>query len=111
MKSAYTVWSQDLIREFRENDSLANTKYREQILTVTGRVSETETPNDSTINIKISDSTGSFAIFPFLDNYVEKARQLKPGDSVVIKASCSGGIYSEILETETITFKRCALIQ
>jgi len=111
VKSAYTVWSQDLIREFRENDSLANTKYREQILTVTGRVSETEAPNDSTINIKISDSTGSFAIFPFLAPYVEKARQLKPGDSVMIKASCSGGIYSDILETETITFKRCALIQ
>ena len=110
VESKYTVWSQDLIREFRENDSLANARYREQILTVTGRISETEMPNDSTINIKMADSTGSFAIFPFVDPYFEAARQLKAGDSVVIRASCSGGIYSVILETETISFKRCALI-
>jgi hypothetical protein len=110
IESKYTVWGQDLIREFRENDSLANAKYREQILTVNGRISETEMPNDSTINIRIADSTGSFAIFPFVDQYFEKARKLSAGDSVVIRASCSGGIYSEILEMETISFKRCALI-
>ena len=111
VESKYTVWGPDLIREFRENDSLANAKYREQILTVTGRISETEMPNDSTINIRIADSTGSFAIFPFVDQYFEKAKKLSAGDSVVIRASCSGGIYSEILEMETISFKRCALIK
>ncbi len=111
VKSAYTVWAPELIREFRTNDSLANAKYREQILTVTGRVSATEVPNDSTLNIKIIDSTGSFVIFPLQSPYLEKAKLLQPGDSVVIRGSCSGGMYSQILETETITFKRCALIQ
>jgi len=111
LKSAYTIWAPELIKEFRANDSLANVKYREQILTITGRVSETEQPNDSTINIKISDSTGSYAIFPFQDKYLETVKKLQPGDSVVIRASCSGGMYSQILETETITFKRCVLIQ
>ena len=111
VKPAYTVWAPELIQEFRTNDSLANARYREQILTVTGRITETEMPNDSTVNLKISDSTGSYVIFPFHDQYLEPAKRKKAGDSVVIRASCSGGIYSEILETETITFKRCALIQ
>jgi hypothetical protein len=111
VESAYTVWSQDLIREFRTDEAAANQKYAEQILTVRGRISETETVNDSTINIRMSDSTGSYVIFPFLPPYLEKARALKPGDSIVIRGSCSGGMYSEILETQTISFKRCALIQ
>ena len=111
VKSAYTIWSQDLIREFRADENAANQKYAEQILTVRGRVSETEMVNDSTINIRMSDSTGSYAIFPLLSPYFEKARTLKPGDSIVIRGSCSGGMYSEILETQTISFKRCALIQ
>jgi hypothetical protein len=111
VRSVYTVWAPDLIREFLGNDSVANAKYREQVITVTGRLTETEMPNDSTINLKISDPEGSYAIFPFHDQYLEKAKKLQPGDSVVIRASCSGGIYSEILETQIITFKRCALIQ
>jgi hypothetical protein len=62
------------------------------------------------VNIKISDSTGSYVIFSFTGNYLEPAKKLMVNDSVVIKGSCSGGIYSDILETETITFKRCALL-
>lgn len=110
-ESAYTVWAPDLLRDFEENDSLANAKYREQIITVTGRISETESPNDSTFNVKFMDSTGSYAIFPFTGHYLAKARHLQAGDSVVIRASCSGGVYSEILESSIISFKRSALIQ
>ena len=38
-----------------------------------------------------------------------EAKMLKEGDSVSIKGSCSGGKYSSILDTESITFKRCAI--
>jgi hypothetical protein len=31
------------------------------------------------------------------------------GDKVSIKGSCSNGAFSTILETEYITFKRCAV--
>ncbi len=110
VKSDYTLNGIDLIIEFKANDSLSNAKYREKIITVMGRVSETELPNDSTVNIKISDSTGSYVNFSFTGKYLEPAKKLKATDSVIIKGSCSGGFYSDILETETITFKRCALI-
>lgn len=110
VKSDYTMQGIDLVREFRENDSLANAKYREKIITVMGRISETELPNDSTVNLKMADTTGSYVIFSFSGDYLEPAKKLKVNDSVVIRGSCSGGIYSDILETETITFKRCVLI-
>lgn len=109
-KTAYTVNALDLIKEFQANDSLANAKYQEQIVVVNGNISEIELPNDSTVNIKFVDTTnGSYAIFPFHDENLAEVKKLKKGDMVSLKGSCSGGVYSEILGTHSITFKRSTL--
>lgn len=109
-KADYTVNAPDLLREFQANDSLANAKYREKILTVNGRITSLEIPNDSTVSIRFTDTlTGSYAIFPFHGAEAGKVKPLKEGDSVSIKGSCSGGIYSELLGVESISFKRCTL--
>jgi hypothetical protein len=109
-KAVYTVNAIDLIKEFQANDSLANAKYQEKIITVNGNISEVEIPNDSTVNIKFVDTTnGSYAIFPFHDEHLAEIKKLKKGDMVSLKGSCSGGVYSEILGTHSITFKRSTL--
>lgn len=109
-EAAYIVNALDLIREFQANDSSANAKYREKIITVNGNISELEIPNDSTVNIKFVDTTsGSYAIFPFHDETLGDVKKLKQGDRISVKGSCSGGIYSEILGTHSITFKRSTL--
>jgi len=108
-KVNYTITAFDLINEFKNNDSLANKKYAEKIITVTGLVTEVESA-DTTVNIKMADTTsGSYAIFAFQQQNLTEAKTIKEGDKVSIKGSCSGGAYSQILETEFITFKRCAL--
>ena len=108
-KAAFTVNAMDFLQEFQTNDSLANIKYREKIITVNGRVSETEAA-DTTINIKMIDTaTSAYIIFAFQQQHLAEAKQLKEGDIVSIKGSCSGGTYSQILETYKIDFKRCAL--
>jgi hypothetical protein len=108
-KSLFTVSAIDLINEFKVNDSAANTKYAEKILTVKGVVTAAEAA-DTTVNIKMVDSlTDSYIIFAFQQQHMKEAKQLKEGDVVSIKGSCSGGTYSKILETEFITFKRCAI--
>ena len=108
-KADYTINAFDLINEFKKNDSLANKKYAEKIITVTGLVTEVEAA-DTTVNIKMADTTsGSYAIFAFQQQNLTEAKAIKEGDKVSIKGSCSGGVYSQILETEFITFKRCAL--
>lgn len=109
VKTAYTVNGIELIREFAAADSTANAKYREKILTVNGRATNTEIVNDSTCNVKIEDTTGSYLIFSFVNETVKEAKMIKPGDSISVKGSCSGGIYSAILATETVSFKRCVL--
>jgi hypothetical protein len=105
----YTLTALELIHEFEKNDSLANRKYAEKIIVVSGEVSAVESL-DSTVNIKMADSTtGSYVIFAFQQQYLGQAKDIKLGEKVSIKGSCSGGAYSEILETEFITFKRCAI--
>jgi RecJ-like exonuclease len=108
-KAAYTFNALDFIKEFQQNDSAPNKKYAEQIITINGRVTEVEQA-DTTVNIKMADtSTGSYVIFAFQQQDVANVKKIKQGDSVSIKGSCSGGIYSEILETEFISFKRCSI--
>ena len=108
-KAAYAVNAFDFIREFQQNVIAANKKYADKIVTVTGRVSEVETA-DTTVNIKFTDSaSGSYAIFAFQEQHLAEAKKLNPGDSISVKGSFSSGIFSEILGTISITFKRCAL--
>lgn len=107
--ASYTISAGDLIKEFQQNDSAANKKYAEKIILVNGKIAETEAA-DTTINIKMIDTlTGSYIIFAFQQQHLKEAKQLKQGDMVSIKGSCSGGAFSRILETEFITFKRCAI--
>lgn len=109
-EAAYTVNALDFIREFHANDSAANTKYRDKIITVNGTVSAVEPADSATMNIKFVDTTtGSYVIFAFQEQHVAEAKTVKEGDVVSIKGSCSGGTFSEILGVEKIDFKRSAL--
>jgi uncharacterized membrane protein len=108
-KADYTVDAIEFIHEFQQNDSAANKKYSDKIITVNGIVSEIEAA-DTTVNIKFIDTaSGSYAIFAFQEQHLAEAKAIRAGDSVSIKGSCSGGIHSDILGTESITFKRCTL--
>ncbi|HEX7844773.1 MAG TPA: hypothetical protein VF476_03170 [Chitinophagaceae bacterium] len=109
-KAAHTVNAIDLIKEFIANDSLANKKYTGKIITVNGTVSELEAPDSTTVNVKFVDTTtGSFLNFQFQEQHLAEGKGLKVGDSVSIKGSCSGSIYSDILGTTSISFQRAAL--
>lgn len=109
-KAAYTVNAIDFIREFRKDDSVSNNKYRQKIITINGRVSELESPDSATVNIKLVDTTtGDYAIFAFQEQYLSEAKSLKVGDSVSVKGSCSGSIYSDLLAAYNIGFIRCTL--
>ena len=109
VKADYTVRAIDFIKEFQHDLGLANKKYSEKIVVVNGTVSAVEAA-DTTANIKMIDSSsGAYIIFAFQQQHLAEAKQMKQGDEVSIKGSCSNGAFSTILETEYITFKRCAV--
>lgn len=106
----YTLNALDFIHEFQQNLKTANEKYSDKIIALNGKVSEVEAA-DTTINVKFIDpATSSYAIFAFQQQHLDEAKGLKAGDSISIKGSCSGGIYSEILDASSISFKRSTLI-
>jgi hypothetical protein len=110
-KADYTISATAMLKEFADTSFLvgANKKYAEKIVAVSGVVTHLE-PADTTVNLKMQDSvTGSYLIFAFQAADMAKARQVKVGDSVQIKGSCSGGYYSEILELFHVDFKRCTI--
>ena len=109
VEAQYSVPATQMIQEFKTNLPEANKKYTEKIVTVTGRVTEIETA-DTTVNIKMTDTTsGSYIIFAFQAQDIKTVKQIKEGDSVSLKGSCSGGEYSNILEAHFINFKRCTI--
>ena len=111
LKVDYSVEAIPFIKEFENDYKAANKKYAEKIIAVKGIVTATE-PADTTMNIKITDTTtGSYLIFAFQEQHMTEARKIKPGDDVVIKGSCSDGVYSEILGTYFISFKRSTVIK
>ena len=109
LKADYTVTASELIDEFSDNDSAANKKYREKIVSVSGKASEVEEKSDSTFNIKFADSTGSYIIFSLDKTQYENVKKIKPGEAVSLKGSCSGSVYSDILSVTQISFKRSIL--
>lgn len=108
-KTDYTINAEILIKEFIANDTAINKKYLDKTLVVNGNVSAVEVLADSTSTIKFSDSTNSYAIFSLEKNQIDQVKNIKPGDAVSLKGVCSGSIFSEILGTTSITFKRATL--
>lgn len=111
VKAAHTVSALSFLKEFQDNDSLANATYRDRIIEVKGRISSIEWA-DTSANLKIeSTGSGDYLIFDFQQEDARSTRTLQVGDSVAIRAACSGSIYSRILNSRSVQFKRATLIQ
>ncbi|HKO80447.1 MAG TPA: hypothetical protein VJU78_08635 [Chitinophagaceae bacterium] len=109
-KAAFTVNAIDFIREFRKDDSASNRKYAKKIISVNGIISDLESPDSATINIKFIDTTTSdYIIFAFQEQYLAEAKSVKIGDSVSVKGACTGSIYSDLLDAYNIGFIRSTL--
>jgi hypothetical protein len=105
LKATFNKDALQLIHEFVTADSASNAAYREQVMVVEGLVSELNA-TDSTATLSMADSTGSYVIFDFEKTAAKSVQSFQVGDRVKVKGVCSGSIYSDILETHTISFKQ-----
>ena len=104
----HTVEALAFIHEFVTADSASNAKYKGKVLLVNGIISELNA-TDSTATLSMADSTGSYVIFDFEKAQAPRVKTLKTGDPVSVKGLCSGSIYSDILGTQTISFKQAII--
>ena len=105
----YTISANALMTEFAANDTLANKKYREKILSIDGTVAQVDLQADSTVTVKFTGNTKWFINFSLDKTAFAQSSLLKPGDPLLIKGSCSGSSYSMILDSSSIDFKRTTL--
>ena len=111
LKADYNLSAIQLLQEFDKNNTVANKKYSDKIIQIEGEVNDIESA-DSSINIKmISPNSDSYVIFSFQSDNMTESKKIKKSDHLIIRGSCSGGIYSEILEANAISFKRCVIIK
>jgi len=106
VKADYTVAAPELIKEFLANDTATNKKYLDKTMVVNGNTSAVNVLSDSTSTIRFEDSTGSYIIFSLEKKELDKVKNIKTGDPVSLKGVCSGSIFSDILGTTSISFKR-----
>ncbi len=109
VKADYTVTAVDLLKEFATNDSATNRKYLDKTMVINGNASAVNILADSTSTIKFEDSTGSYVIFSLEKDQLNRIQQIKTGTPVSVKGVCSGSIFSEILGTTSVSFKRATL--
>lgn len=108
LKADYTISASELLKDFLANDSAANKKYSEKVLQVNGNVTAAELASDSTGTIRFDDST-AYAIFSIEKKQYDLMKTIKPGDAVSVKGVCSGGVYSDILSSTSVSFKRSVI--
>lgn len=106
VKADFVTTADGLLSEFLANDTAANRKYLDKMVEVKGMGAEVQVLEDSTSTLKFADSTGSYLIFSFEKENMEEIKKIQPGVPVTVKGVCSGSIFSEILGTTSISFKR-----
>ncbi len=89
--------SNTIVEDFEKDENQANAKYLEQIIQVTGTISELSTENDKGIVVLgTSDSFGS-VMCHLSSKESQKIKTLKNGQQVTIKGICTGYLMDVIL--------------
>jgi tRNA_anti-like len=89
-KPDFTLSSAALVKEFSENDSLAQRKYLGKVIEVSGMVKKI-VPSDSATVINLGDTTSLSVVQCQVDSRNnEGAATVKEGDLVVIKGKLAG---------------------
>lgn len=87
------ISSNELFREFSENEKQATEKYNGKVLEVSGTVTAVETNQEGQTIIRLQTDDLMFGI----NCTMEKKTTVKKGSAVIIKGSCSGFTTDVIL--------------
>lgn len=109
VKADYVTTAESLLSEFLASDTAANRKYLDKMVEVKGIAPEILVQEDSTSTLKFMDSSGSYLIFSFEKTQLDLVKKIQPTGAVVVKGVCSGSIFSDILGTTSISFKRSTI--
>lgn len=106
----FTITSEKIVEEFTKNDSLANKKYLDKIISINGNLNAIEKDENGFNTIVIADSVSSISVRCSMDSiYNSQANNLKIGTIINIKGICTGYKKDEtgILGSDIILNRSC----
>lgn len=95
-EALYEVNAESIYREFSDNETEANKKYLNKVITVEGKVSEMLTIDSTGLNVTLSSDNPLFGVSCQLPMETIKTK-LKIGDDVRIKGLCTGKLMDVVL--------------
>jgi tRNA_anti-like len=89
--------SQNLVAEFENNETQANSKYLEKVIKVSGEISELGTSNGTgTIVLKSENSISNVMCYLTAEE-TKKWSTLKKGENIAVKGICTGFLMDVVL--------------
>ena len=105
----------DLIKEYEENDSIANQKYLGKIIELNGNVKTIETDNGGNYTIILGEAGNLSSVRCAMDTtYKTDAASVSEGSSVIIRGQCTGFKKNELLGENLgsdVELNRCVVIK
>lgn len=96
-----SIHAQQLFEAFEENEAQANTKFLNQVIEVTGVVSEILTNQENKTVVVLKSNDPLFGISCTLE---QSTSRLSQGDSLILKGICTGYL-SDVVLTDCIIIK------
>ena len=115
VKADFSLASNDLIKEYKANDSLADKKYLGKIIEVSGNVKKIEKDDTGYFTIILGDTTSLSSVRCSIDTvHQQDAAELKEGSSAILRGACTGFKKNELLGEDLgsdVELNRCAIIK
>lgn len=97
------ITSADLIRSFEMNERLANEKYLDKIVAVTGKVTEINKDEKGYYTLVLGDENAMSSVRCSMDTtHACDLAPIKTGSQITIKAACTGFNADELLGSDVI---------
>ena len=91
-EAAFSMPSEQLLKEYEVNDTLASKKYLDKVLEVKGTITNIQTDQKGGMVLMLNERDGMGGITCSIDEgSKEKVKVLKVGQTIVLKGICTGG--------------------
>lgn len=102
----------DMIKEYEQNDSLADKKYLGKVVEVTGNVKEVKRDDAGYYTVSLGDTTSMSSVRCAIDTtHYQDAASLTVGSSAIVRGNCTGFNKDEMGLGSDVILNRSVIIQ
>jgi len=112
VKADIKIPATDLIRQYENNDSLANKKYLGKIIEINGRVKDVKKDEAGYYTVVLGDTADMSSVRCSMDSvHQQDAASMPIGSSVTVRGACTGFNKDEMGLGSDVILNRCVIIK